>query len=131
MRKEKGLSGSQIPGTIVETIMLTVRRQTYSMSRRISVGNIDELQPGQRKLVFIDGRSIVLFNIEGVIHGIDDSCPHQGASLGKRAARRLRAALSRAWPAFRPEDRMHAWCERIECRNLPRAGDRWKARARD
>ncbi|SAK56601.1 Rieske (2Fe-2S) domain-containing protein [Caballeronia hypogeia] len=51
------------------------------MSRRIPVGTVDELLPGQRKLVFVDGRSIVLFNIEGTIHAIDNSCPHNGASL--------------------------------------------------
>ena len=51
------------------------------MSRRIPVGTIDEFLHGQRKLVFIDGRSIVLFNIEGTLHAIDNSCPHNGGSL--------------------------------------------------
>lgn len=50
-------------------------------SRQIPVGMSDELAPGQRKLAFIDGRSMVLFNIEGTIHAIDNSCPHNGASL--------------------------------------------------
>ena len=51
------------------------------MSRRIPVGTIDEFLPGQRTCVFIDGRSIVLFNIEGTLHVIDNSCPHNGGSL--------------------------------------------------
>jgi len=51
------------------------------MSRRIKVGSAEDLLPGQRKLVSIDGRSIVLFNIEGTLHAIDNSCPHNGASL--------------------------------------------------
>lgn len=51
------------------------------MSRQIVVGLADELAPGQRKLAFIDGRSIVVFNIGGTIHAIDNSCPHNGASL--------------------------------------------------
>ncbi|MFM0341557.1 Rieske (2Fe-2S) protein [Paraburkholderia fungorum] len=51
------------------------------MSRQIPVGAVDELAPGQRKLAFVDGRSIVLFNIDGTIHAIDDSCPHNGASV--------------------------------------------------
>ena len=29
----------------------------------------------------MNGRSIVLFNIEGTVHAIDNSCPHNGASL--------------------------------------------------
>ncbi|HEX7931750.1 MAG TPA: Rieske 2Fe-2S domain-containing protein [Paraburkholderia sp.] len=51
------------------------------MSRQIVVSVADELKSGQRKLAFIDGRSIVLFNIDGTIHAIDNACPHHGASL--------------------------------------------------
>jgi 3-phenylpropionate/trans-cinnamate dioxygenase ferredoxin subunit len=51
------------------------------MSRQIVVGVAGELGLGQRKLVFIDGRSIVLFNVDGTLHAIDNSCPHNGASL--------------------------------------------------
>ncbi|WP_395065254.1 Rieske (2Fe-2S) protein [Paraburkholderia silvatlantica] len=51
------------------------------MTREVSVGMADELAPGHRKLVFVDGRSIVLFNIEGRLHAIDNACPHNGASL--------------------------------------------------
>jgi len=51
------------------------------MTHQIPVALASELLPGQRKLIFIDGRSIVLFNIDGAIHAIDNSCPHSGASL--------------------------------------------------
>lgn len=62
------------------------------MSRQIPVGSADELAPGQRKLVFVDGRSVVLFNIEGELHAIENSCPHNGASLagGQMEGRLLR-----------------------------------------
>nr|WP_311527101.1 Rieske 2Fe-2S domain-containing protein [uncultured Ralstonia sp.] len=40
-----------------------------------------QLPPGQRRLVFIDGRSVAVFNIDGTHYAIDNSCPHQGASL--------------------------------------------------
>jgi 3-phenylpropionate/trans-cinnamate dioxygenase ferredoxin subunit len=36
---------------------------------------------GGRKLAFVGGRSIVLFNIEGTVHAIENSCPHNGSSL--------------------------------------------------
>ncbi|ODV44427.1 (2Fe-2S)-binding protein [Cupriavidus sp. UYMMa02A] len=62
------------------------------MPRQVPVARTDELQPGQRKLVFVDGRSIVLFNIEGGIHAIDNSCPHNGASL---ASGRLEGSVLR------------------------------------
>lgn len=51
------------------------------MSRHIPVGMVDELAPGQRKLAFVDGRSIVLFNVDGTMYAIDNACPHNGASL--------------------------------------------------
>jgi len=51
------------------------------MSRQVVVGAADELAPGQRKLAFVDGRSIALFNIDRRICAIDNSCPHNGASL--------------------------------------------------
>ena len=51
------------------------------MSRHVRVGSLEELPPGRRKLAFVDGRSVVLFNIEGAVHAIDNSCPHNGASL--------------------------------------------------
>ncbi len=38
-------------------------------------------QAGGRALLEFDGRSIALFNVDGVLYAIDDSCPHQGASL--------------------------------------------------
>jgi 3-phenylpropionate/trans-cinnamate dioxygenase ferredoxin subunit len=62
------------------------------MSHQIPVGSADELAPGQRKLVFVDGRSVVLFNIEGELHAIENSCPHNGASLagGQMEGRLLR-----------------------------------------
>src|SRR4030095_2931904 len=51
------------------------------MSHDAPVGTIDELPPGGRKLAFVGGRSIVLFNIEGTVHAIEKSCPHNRASL--------------------------------------------------
>ncbi|HCS42525.1 MAG TPA: (2Fe-2S)-binding protein [Pseudomonas sp.] len=38
-------------------------------------------QAGARALFEFDGRSIALFNVQGQLYAIDDSCPHQGASL--------------------------------------------------
>lgn len=51
------------------------------MSRQVSAGPADQLSPGTRKLIFVDGRSIVVFNIDGTLRAIDNSCPHNGASL--------------------------------------------------
>ncbi|SAL85198.1 nitrite reductase small subunit [Caballeronia choica] len=51
------------------------------MSRQIPVALVDELAPGQRKLLFVEGRSLVMFNIGGELVAIDNSCPHNGAAL--------------------------------------------------
>ena len=36
---------------------------------------------GARALLRVDGHCIALFNVEGVLYAIDDSCPHAGSSL--------------------------------------------------
>jgi nitrite reductase/ring-hydroxylating ferredoxin subunit len=33
-------------------------------------------------VVRIDGKELAIFNVEGTIYAIDDSCRHQGLSLG-------------------------------------------------
>jgi nitrite reductase/ring-hydroxylating ferredoxin subunit len=38
-------------------------------------------QAGGRSLFEFDGKSLALFNVDGGLYAIDDSCPHQGASL--------------------------------------------------
>jgi 3-phenylpropionate/trans-cinnamate dioxygenase ferredoxin subunit len=60
--------------------------------REVLVARIEDLRPGERKLVFVDGRSMVVFNIDGELHAIDNECPHQGASIasGKLEGRYLR-----------------------------------------
>ena len=50
------------------------------MTRHV-IAQIDELPPGARKLVTIDGRPIAVFNIKGEFFGLMNRCPHQGASL--------------------------------------------------
>ncbi|CAE6811487.1 Rieske 2Fe-2S domain-containing protein [Paraburkholderia nemoris] len=51
------------------------------LSHLIPIDPVDELPPGKRKIVFVEGRSVVIFNIEGTVYAIDNSCPHNGASL--------------------------------------------------
>ncbi|CAB3810013.1 Naphthalene 1,2-dioxygenase/salicylate 5-hydroxylase systems, ferredoxin component [Paraburkholderia caffeinitolerans] len=51
------------------------------MKREVDIGAADSVEPGQRKLAFIDGRSVVVFNVEGSLHAIENSCPHNGASM--------------------------------------------------
>lgn len=50
---------------------------------RYVVASVTEIPPGERKLVTVRGRPIVIFNLDGEYFGILDRCPHQGASLCK------------------------------------------------
>ena len=47
----------------------------------VEIGPADALAPGERKLVFIQGRSVAVFNVDGEIYAVENSCPHNGASL--------------------------------------------------
>lgn len=40
------------------------------------------LAPGQARAVRVQDRTLALFNLDGEIHALDDSCPHAGSSLG-------------------------------------------------
>ncbi|MDQ0123516.1 nitrite reductase/ring-hydroxylating ferredoxin subunit [Pseudomonas lini] len=51
------------------------------MNRRIPVPASKYPPAGGRALFEFDDRSLALFNVEGDLYAIDDSCPHQGASL--------------------------------------------------
>jgi 3-phenylpropionate/trans-cinnamate dioxygenase ferredoxin subunit len=42
---------------------------------------LDELPPGARRVVSVDGRSIGVFNVAGALYAIRNACPHQGADL--------------------------------------------------
>ena len=48
---------------------------------RYIVGTTDEIQPGQRKIVEIGGRSVGVFNVNGEYFAVLNRCPHQGGSL--------------------------------------------------
>ena len=50
------------------------------MARHV-VGRTEDLPPGSRRLVEVDGRSIGVFNVGGEYLAIRNRCPHQGGPL--------------------------------------------------
>ncbi len=48
---------------------------------RYVVGTVDDIPPGERKIVEIGGRRVGVFNVGGEYLAILDRCPHQGGSL--------------------------------------------------
>ncbi|BCA55014.1 putative 2Fe-2S ferredoxin [Nitrospira sp. KM1] len=47
------------------------------------VGRIEDLAPGQSKVVTINNRSIALFNVDGQYFAIYNICPHEGGPLNE------------------------------------------------
>ena len=45
------------------------------------IGAVDEIPPGQRKIVDVSGVSIGVFNVGGTFYALRNVCPHQGAPL--------------------------------------------------
>ena len=48
---------------------------------RYVVAEVSEIPPGARKLVTVNDRPVVLFNLAGEFYGLNNKCPHEGGSL--------------------------------------------------
>ena len=53
------------------------------------IGTVDEIPPGERKLVTIEGREIGVFNIRGEFYALRNRCPHQGVRCARDGCRAL------------------------------------------
>lgn len=69
----------------MERLLTSLRQAVVAAARtsatRIAVPAERVPAPGKRILIEAEGKSLVLFNVDGRFHAIDDGCPHQGASL--------------------------------------------------
>jgi nitrite reductase (NADH) small subunit len=45
------------------------------------VAQIDEVPSGKSKIVTVNDRPLALFNVEGKLYAIHNSCPHEGGPL--------------------------------------------------
>jgi 3-phenylpropionate/trans-cinnamate dioxygenase ferredoxin component len=52
------------------------------MADFVEVATLDQLAPGQGMTVTVRGVPVALFNVDGTVYAIDDSCRHEGVSLG-------------------------------------------------
>ena len=52
------------------------------MAEFVEVMRLEQLPPGKGTTVMVAGKDVALFNVEGTIYAMDDSCLHQGLSLG-------------------------------------------------
>ena len=50
---------------------------------RIAAGKASEITGGSMRKIAVDGRDILLANIDGNYFAVDDTCTHSGASLSE------------------------------------------------
>ena len=50
---------------------------------KIISGKVSDISPGTMKKISVDGKDIMISNIEGNFFAMDDSCTHSGASLSE------------------------------------------------
>lgn len=49
--------------------------------RYVKVAETSEIEPGGKKKISVENRVILLANLNGNFHAIDNTCPHMGGSL--------------------------------------------------
>ena len=105
------------------------------MNEWVTVARVDELAPGERRIVDVDDTQIVVINLSGQFYAIEDVCTHDGGKLtggtvegdqivcprhGARFCIRTGAALSA--PAYEPTSTFPV---RIENGVIQVRDDRW------
>jgi nitrite reductase/ring-hydroxylating ferredoxin subunit len=48
----------------------------------VEAGSLNQLPPGKGTTVTLAGKEVALFNVDGIVYAMDDSCLHHGMSLG-------------------------------------------------
>lgn len=52
------------------------------MSRFVKVARVEEIAPGEKKTVEVDGVEVVIVNVDGELYAVEDVCTHDGGPLG-------------------------------------------------
>ena len=53
------------------------------MPNFVKVADINDLKPGENKIVNVNGEEVGLFNVDGQFYAIGNTCPHKGGPLGE------------------------------------------------
>lgn len=49
----------------------------------VRVGSVDDFPEGQGRTVDVGGRPVAIFNVQGDLHAIQNTCLHKGGPLGE------------------------------------------------
>ena len=50
---------------------------------RLRIAGIRDVEPGAGRLVEAGGKTLALFNVDGTLHAIDNTCSHRGGPLAE------------------------------------------------
>lgn len=53
------------------------------MADYVKVATTNEIEPGQARLVDVNGKRIALFNVDGAFFALDNTCTHRGGPLAE------------------------------------------------
>lgn len=53
------------------------------MARYVKVAKLDDLPPGNCREFQADGKPVALFNVDGKVYCLDNTCLHRGGPLGQ------------------------------------------------
>jgi nitrite reductase (NADH) small subunit len=53
------------------------------MGEFVRVAAVDDVKPGQGLVAEVNGKALAVFNVDGQIHVIDNTCAHRGGPLGE------------------------------------------------
>jgi 3-phenylpropionate/trans-cinnamate dioxygenase ferredoxin component len=106
------------------------------MSAWVDVCPLENLPPGTRRVVDVDGAAVAVFNIDGALHAIEDVCTHDGGELAsgelagdtitcpRHGARfSLKTGTVLAPPAY---ESLHVFPLRVAQGMVQVADDRWR-----
>jgi len=63
----------------------------------VDVCAVEVIGPGETVAARVGGRDVALFNVEGTVHAIENSCLHAGGSLAGRLCGRIVACRAHGW----------------------------------
>jgi len=53
------------------------------MGKLAKIVETDDLDPGQCKVVEVEGKTLAIFNVDGSFYAVDNTCLHRGGPLGE------------------------------------------------
>lgn len=67
-----------------------------------TVVKLEEIPPGQSKLVTVEGQEVALFNVEGALYAVGNRCAHRSGPLVKGKVEKVEETLAVRCP-------IHGW----------------------